>query len=703
MKKSILMIITIGLLIMACSKQNNQNTVNPFLVEWETPFGTPPFSKIETKHYLPAFEEGIKQQKAEIDVITSSTETPTFENTIEAMEYSGALLTKVTRIFYSMTESMTSDDMQEISKKVSPMRSKHQDDINLNATLFQKVKTVYNNKENLSLTKEQQMLLEKFYKQFVRGGANLASEDQTKFRKINEELSLLSLQFGENVLKDINTFEMVLDNKDDLAGLPQGVIDAATEAAKEKGYKGKWLFNITKPSMIPFLQYAENRTLREKLYKGYINKGSNNNELDNKKILSKIVSLRIQKANLLGYKTHADFVLDAQMAKTPDNVFDLLNKLWTPALNVAKKERADMQKIIDAEGGNFKLASWDWWYYSEKVKKQKYNLDEEELRPYFKVENVIKGVFDLASTLWDIKFIERTDIEKYHPDVKTFEVQDLEGNHIGILYTDYFPRASKRGGAWMDAFRKQSKKDGKFVHPIIYNVGNFSKPTAGKPSLLSVDEVNTLFHEFGHAIHGMLSNCTYESLSGTETPRDFVEFPSQVMENWCMHPDVLKNYAIHYETGEIIPTELVEKLKNSSKFNQGFATVEYLAAAYLDMKWHTLTDTTELDADKFEKEVEAELGLIPEIIFRYRSTYFNHIFSGGYSSGYYSYVWAEVLDADAFAAFVESGDVYNKELATKYRTYILSSGGTDDSMELYKKFRGKEPSIEPLIERRGLN
>ena len=390
------------------------------------------------------------------------------------------------------------------------------------------------------------------------------------------------------------------------------------------------------------------------------------------------------------------------MAKKPENVYELLNKVWSPAVKVAKKELTEMQKIIYKEGNEFKLASWDWWYYGEKLKKQKYDLDEEQLRPYFKLENVINGVFDLAAALFDIQFVERKDIPKYHPEVKTFEVQDLKGNHIGVLYTDYFPRASKRGGAWMDAFRKQSKEDGKFIHPVIYNVGNFTKPTPGKPSLLSVDEVETLFHEFGHAIHGLLSDCTYEAISGTDTPRDFVEFPSQVMENWAMHPDVLKKYAKHFETGKVIPINLIEKITNSSKFNQGFKTVEYLAASYLDMAWYTITDTTLMDAAKFENKTLNDLGLIPEIYSRYRSTYFNHIFSGDYSSGYYSYIWSEVLDADAFAAFVESGDVYNKELAGRYKKYILSAGGTDDAMTLYKKFRGKDPIIEPLLVRRGL-
>ena len=698
MKQSIYLFLILGLISMSCSNKES----NPFLVEWNTPFQTPPFDKIKTEHYVPAFKEGIKIHNKEIENIVKNPEAPTFKNTIEALDYSGKILTRVRRVYVGMNDAMTNEQFQKISKEISELRSSHEDDINLNAKLFERVKSVYDNKENFHLNKEQQMLLDRYYKQFVRGGANLNDADKETFRQLNKDISLLSIKFGENVQKDINNYELVIENKDDLDGLPQGVIDAAAVTAKEKGKEGKWVFTIQKSSMIPFLQYAKNRKLREQIYYAYTHKGDNNNEQDNKKILAQMASLRLKRANLLGYKTHADFVLDEEMAKESKNVYGLLDKVWPPALKIAKKEREEMQKIIYKEGNKFKLASWDWWYYAEKLKKQKYDLDEEQLRPYFKLENVIQGVFDLATNLFDIHFVERFDIPKYHPDVKTFEVKDKEGNHIAILYTDYFPRASKRGGAWMDAFTKQSKEDGKFIHPVIYNVGNFTKPTAHTPSLLSVDEVETLFHEFGHAIHGMLSNCTYESISGTETPRDFVEFPSQVMENWAMHPDVLKKYAKHFKTGEIIPKELIDKISNSSKWNQGFATVEYLAASYLDMAWHTLTDTTLQDSNKFETKTMNELGLIPEIVPRYRSTYFNHIFSGEYSSGYYSYIWSEVLDADAFAAFVESGNVYNKELASKYKKYILSSGGTDDAMTLYRKFRGKDPSIEPLLERRGL-
>ena len=685
---------------MSCSDNENKN---PFLTEWDTPFGTPPFDKIKQGHYLPAFKKGIEEQKEEIESIIDNTEEPTFENTIEALEYSGSLLDKVSRVFNAMTDAMTNDELQAINKEVSPMLSKHNDDIYLNPELFERVKAVYDQREQLELNKEQEKLLEEHYKDFVRGGANLPEDKKEEFREINKKLALLSIEFGDNVLKETNKFELVLE-KSDLDGLTEDVITMGSEEAKARGYEGKYVYTIQRTSMYPFLTYSTRRDLREKLYKGYINKGDNNDSLDNKNIVSEMVNLRLKKANLLGYPTYANFVLEDQMAKNPEAVYELLNKLWDPALKVAKRERDDMQKMICDEGNDFDLKAWDWWYYSEKVKKAKYDLDEAELRPYFELTNVIKGAFDLATRLWGITFEERTDIPKYHPEVKTFEVKDRDGSHIAILYTDYFPRKSKKGGAWMNPFKKQYiDRNGKFIHPIIYNVGNFTKPTADKPALISVDNVEALFHEFGHALHGMLSNVTYESLSGTSTPRDFVEFPSQIMENWCMHPDVLKNYAFHYETGEPIPDELIQKIKNSAKFNQGFKTVEYLAASFLDMDWHTIKEPVEKDVNKFENESMDKIGLIDEIAPRYRSTYFSHIFSDEYSAGYYSYIWAEVLDADAFKAFEETGDVYNSTLAEKYRKFILSKGGTEDAMELYKKFRGKEPSIEPLLEKRGLN
>jgi peptidyl-dipeptidase Dcp len=697
MRKIFAFLLLIGMTVML-----NAQEKNPLLQEWDTPFETPPFDKIETEHYKPAFNKAMESHKAEIQAIVDNGETPTFENTIAALDYSGKELDKVSSVFSAMNGAMTNDKLQKLSKEIYPKLSQHYDDIYLNPELFSKIKTLHQKKDELGLNTEQKQLLDKYYKQFVRGGANLNDEDKKKFRKINEELSVLSIDFGQNVLKEVNKFELVIDNKEDLAGLPEGAISGASEEAKARGYDGKWVFTISKPSMIPFLQYSEKRELREKLYKGYINKGDHDDSLDNKDILAKMAKLRVERANLLGYPTHAHFQLDNKMAKKPENVYELLNKIWEPALEMAKNERDQMQQMIEDEGKDFELQSWDWWYYAEKVKKAKYDFDESEVKPYFAVDNVIDGVFGLATDLWGIQFEERNDIPKYHKDVKTFEVKDKDGSHIAILYTDYFPRESKRGGAWMDVFRKQHKKDGEFVHPVVYNVGNFSKPTGDKPALLSIDEVNTLFHEFGHALHGMLSEATYPSLSGTSTPRDFVEFPSQVMENWCMHPQVLKKYARHYESGEPIPDELIQKIKESGKFNQGFATVEYLAASFLDMDWHTLEKPEIKDVHKFENASMNRIGLIDEIVPRYRSTYFRHIFAGGYSAGYYSYIWSEVLDADAFAAFKNSGDVYNQELAQKYRKHILAKGGTEDAMELYKQFRGEEPTIDPLLERRGL-
>jgi peptidyl-dipeptidase Dcp len=699
MKRIIMILLSSLILITACKTEET----NPFLTEWETPFGTPPFDKINLEHYLPAYDAALKAQNEEIETIINNKEDATFENTIVALDQTGLMLSKVSRVFSSMNSAMSSEELQKIAKEISPKITKHNDDINLNMDLFKRVKTVFDQKETFNLNSEQNKLLEKYYKTFTRGGINLEEETKEEFRKINEEIALLTLTFGENVLKETNRFELVIDNKEDLDGLPEASISGAAETAKEKGYDGKWVFTIHKPSMIPFLQYSTKRDLRKKLYTAYFMKGDNGDELDNKEIIKKLVNLRLRRANILGYKNHAEYVLEEQMAGTPEKVHDLLSKLWEPALKRSIAEKKEMQQLIYNEGNNFELESWDWWYYAEKLKKAKYDLDESELRPYFQVENVINGVFGLATDLWGIQFEERSDIVKYHSDVTVFEVKESDGKHIGILYTDYFPRASKRSGAWMGELREQFKKDGKMITPIIYNVGNFSKPTGDQPALLSIDEVNTLFHEFGHAVHGLLSDCTYESLSGTNTPRDFVEFPSQVMENWALHPSVLKKYAKHFKTDETIPDHLIKKLENARLFNQGFETVEYLAASILDMDYHTINEKQNIDVTEFEDASMAKIGLLDEIKPRYRSTYFNHIFSGGYSSGYYSYIWAAVLDADAFDAFVQTGDVYNAQLASNYRKFILASGGTEDSMELYRKFRGNDPSIEPLLARRGLN
>jgi peptidyl-dipeptidase Dcp len=679
----------------------NDPSENPFFKPYGTPFETPPFNQIKTEHYLPAFEEGVKQQKAEIEAIITNSAEPTFENTIEALEKSGKLLTKVSGVFYNLTSAHTNDDLQALSKTITPMLTKHNDEINLNPELFEKIKKLYEKINKFNLAVEQKTLLEKYYKNFIRGGANLNGEDKERFKKINEELSLLSLRFGENLLKENNAFELIIEDEKDLAGLPKAVKNSAAEAAIQKGHEGKWVFTLHKPSLIPFLQYSQVRPLREKMFKAYINRGNNNNENDNKEILNKIASLRVERANILGYKTHADFILEENMAKNPKTVLEFLNKLWEPALNVAKHEAEELQQMIYKDGGDFNLEAWDWWYYSEKLRKDKYDLDEEMLRPYFKLENVINGAFEVAGKLYGINFAERFDIPIYHEDVRVFEVKEADGKHIGIFYTDYFPRASKRGGAWMNSYRKQSRLDDVNINPIICNVGNFSKPSGNMPALLSFEEVNTLFHELGHALHGLLSNSTYPSISGTSVPRDFVELPSQIMENWASHPDVLKMFAKHYQLNDPMPDDLIKKIVNASKFNQGFATVEYLAASFLDMDWHTLTDSQIKETLQFEKESLSKIGLIPEIESRYQSTNFAHIFSGGYSSGYYSYIWAEVLDADAFEAFKENG-IFDKVTATAFRQNILEKGGIEDPMVLYKRFRGAEPKVEPLLERRGL-
>jgi peptidyl-dipeptidase Dcp len=590
--------------------------------------------------------------------------------------------------------------MQKIAKTIAPILSKHNDDISLNPKLFERVKQIYSEKDKLNLTTEQKTVLDNYYKGFVRGGANLSDEAKDKFRKINEELSVLTVKFSENLLKETIAIGLVIDNKDDLAGLPEDVIKSAAEMAKSKGMEGKWVFTLQKPSWIPFLQYSEKRNLREKLFKAYITRGNNNNENDNKKILSRIASLRVDRANLLGYKTHADYVLDRYMAKKPENVYKFLNDLWKPALRRAGTEVEDLQKLIDKEGNNFKLEAWDWWYYAEKVKKEKYTLDEEMLRPYFKMENVRQGAFDVASKLYGIQLVERNDIQVYHPDVKVYEVKEADGKYIGIFYSDYYPRDSKRNGAWSGNFRNQSDMDDKYITPVVFNVGNFSKPTADKPSLMSVDDVRTLFHEFGHALHSLFANTVYPNAQSV--PQDFVELPSQIMENWAMEPEVLKMYAKHYKTGEPMPQELIDKIHNSRLFNQGFETVEYIAASFLDMDWHTLMDDKERDVPAFEKESLTKIGLIPQIESRYQSTNFSHIFAGGYSSGYYSYIWAAVLDADAFEAFKEKG-LFDQETATSFRENVLEKGGSEDVMVLYKRFRGAEPKVDALLKRRGLN
>ncbi|MCF2442740.1 M3 family metallopeptidase [Dyadobacter sp. CY345] len=677
--------------------------INPFFLEYTTPFQVPPFDKIKTEHFLPAVEEGMKQQENAIAVICSGEDAPTFQNTVEALETSGDLLTRVCSVFFNLASANTSPEIEKLSQVIAPKLSGHGDDIYLNADLFEKIKIINDQQESLNLSHEQKRLLEKTYKAFVRSGANLNAEQQVKMREINKELSVLAVQFGQNLLAETNLFELIVEDQTDLSGLPSSVIASAANAAKDSGHEGKWKFTLHNPSVMPFLQYAENRVLREKMFKGYINRCNNDDERDNKEIVSRIATLRSERAQLLGYKTHADFVLEESMAKTPDQAYDLLNRLWKAALPVAKLEAEEMQKMMDKEGKGEKLEGWDWSYYADKVRKEKYNYDAEELRPYFKLENVRDGIFQVVQKLYGLTFSEIKDIPKYHPDVIAYEVKEADGTHTGIFYMDFHSRTSKRGGAWMTSYRKQSVRSDQQISPIVANVCNFAKPADDQPALLTADEVETFFHEFGHALHGLLSKVHYETLSGTSVPRDFVELPSQIMEHWAFEPEVLKFYAKHYETGEVIPTELVEKMKNASKFNQGFGTVEYLAASFLDMSYHTIQAGQKVETTTFEKEKMEALELIAQIPPRYRSTYFQHIFSGGYSAGYYSYIWSEVLDSDAFAAFKEAGNIFDPIIAKSFRTNILSKGGTEEPMTLYKAFRGREPEVKYLLENRGLD
>jgi len=675
---------------------------NPFLQKYDTPFEVPPFDKIKAADYLPAIKEGIKQQQAEIEKITSNTEAPTFANTIEALEFSGDLLKRTRTVLDNVISANTTPELLAIQKEASPLFSKQADDISLNADLFRKVKAIYDQIDKLSLNLEQNKLLENTYIGFVRGGANLSPDKQARLRDVNKKISMLQIQFGENVLEENKDFKMVLDKKEDLAGLPQSLINAAAADARSKGIANKWLFTLSKTSMIPFLQSSQRRDLREKIYKGYLNKGNNGNSHDNNIIVSKIVSLRLEKANLLGFKTFADYALQLTMAKNPENVYKLLHQLWVPSLAVAKKEAAELQGMINKEGGKFKLQSWDWWYYSEKVRAAKYDFNEDALRPYFKLENVREGVFYAANKLYGLKFIKRDDLPKYHPSVDAYEVTEADGKELGILYLDYYARPEKRSGAWMTNYRDQSVQNGKMIRPVVSVVLNSPPPTATQPSLLNFDETSTFFHEFGHAMHGLLTQCTYPSISGTAVYRDFVELPSQINENWAAEPELLKIYARHYKTNEVIPQVLLDKMKASAKFNQGFEQTELLAAAILDMDYHTIVDKTPINTQAFEKHSIAKMGLIPEIAPRYRSTYYSHVFEGEYSAGYYSYSWAAVLDADAFSYFKKNG-IFDPKTAKSFRTNILERGGTEDPMVLYKRFTdGKEPSIDPLLERNGL-
>ncbi len=703
MKKLLVFIFIIGVAVACQTKKSDQTTMeNPFFVEWDTPYGVPPFDKITEEHYVPAIQKGIEEREKEIDALVANTEEPTFANTILALDKSGGLLNKVSGVFYPLSSANTNEKMQEIAREITPMLSKHRDNISMNPELFKKIKAIYDQRNELGLDDQQIRVTEKYYEDFERNGANLSADDQEILKGINTELSTSYLQFSDNLLAETNkNFILTIDNKEDLAGLPEDVIARAAIAAEKAGETGKWVFTLAKPSWIPFLTFSEKRDLRENLYRGYFMRGDNDNENDNKEIIKKIIKLRDQKSKLLGFKNFAEYKIAINMAKTPDNVYDFLMKLWKPSLEMAKQDVKEMQAIADKEGANIKIESWDWWYYAEKLRKEKYDLDEAEIKPYFSLDATKEGIFYVVEKLYGLKFIKRDDLPTYHEEAEAYEVQEADGTHLAILYMDFHPRDGKRVGAWSTAFRDVTYKDGKRIPQVGSIVMNFTRPAGDTPALLSFDEVSTFFHEFGHALHFMFVDGKYDRTIGS-VPRDFVELPSQVMENWAAEPEVIKVYAKHYETGEPIPDELLEKLIKSGTFNQGFITGEYVAASLLDLDYHTTENPVITDVRAFENAAMDNIGLIPEFLPRYRSTYFSHIFTGeSYSAGYYVYIWAAVLDTDAFNYFKETGDIFNQEIAAEFRE-LLAKSGSDDGMNIYRKFRGQDPSIEPLLEKRGL-
>lgn len=669
---------------------------NPLLA----PFETAPFEQIKNEHFKPAFLKAIEDAKKEIENIAQSDESPSFENTLEALDFSGQHLDRISSLFFNLNSAETNDEIQKIAQEISPLLSEFSNDIILNENLFHRIKTVYEKRLELELSEEQKTLLDKKYKRFSRNGANLEDSQKKRLREIDAELAKLTLKFGENVLAETNKYEMLLTDEKDLKGLPEGAKEAAEQLAKSKEKEG-WLFTLDYPSYIPFMKYAENRELRKKLSLAFGSKGFHGDELDNQENILKIVNLRHERANLLGYETHAHFVLEERMAEAPKKVIDFLNELLEKAKPAAQKEFDEMEAFAMDLDGIERLEKWDSAYYSEKLKQQRFNLDDEKLKPYFKLENVINGVFTVAEKLFGLEFKEVFNLEKYHEEVKTYEVYDDTGNFVSLFYADFHPRPGKRGGAWMTSYKGQYIQDGENSRPQVSNVCNFTKPTATKPSLLTFNEVTTLFHEFGHALHGMLANTIYPSLSGTSVYWDFVELPSQVLENWCYEKEALELFATHYETGEVIPMELVKKIKESSNFQEGMATLRQLSFGFLDMAWHGKNPSEIKDVKSYEEEAFANTQLFPTTAETCMSTSFAHIFQGGYSSGYYSYKWAEVLDADAFAYFKENG-IFDKEIAQKFKEHVLSRGGTENPMTLYKRFRGAEPKIEPLLERAGL-
>lgn len=699
--KATLNLMLIAALFMVRCIQPDLVSENPLLAEFDTPFGAPPFDQIDNEHFLPAVEEAIRVHKLEIEAITDNQEPPTFENTISAYDNSGELLSRVNAVFGGLRSAETNQQLQEIARETTPMLSAHSNEISMNRDLFERIQSVYQQRNNFGLDPEQLIVVEKYYRDFERNGAALSEGKQDELKRIKERMSMISLQLSENQLAETNNFQMILENEEDLAGLPLSVISAASEAAELEGHEGKWMITLHKPSWIPFLQYSERRDLREKIYTGYFMQGDNNNESDNKELFAELMQLRQEMARLFGFNNYAEYFLDIQMAQEPENVYDFLYQVWDPALERAKRERDQMQAIIDREGGGFNLESWDWWYYAEKLRQELYDLDDEEINPYFTIENVRKGSFLLANKLFGLTFERRPEVPVYHQEVEAYEVLDMDGSHLGVLYIDPHPRPGKRGGAWCGTYRSGSWKNGERIAPIVTMVMNFSRPTGGRQAMLSWDETTTYFHEFGHALHNFFAKGRYRRTSRS-VPRDFVELPSQILENWAGEPEMLKLYALHHDTGEPIADELITKLRNAQHFNQGFMNTEYLAAAILDMDWHTADHGDYIDVNEFEKSSLDRIGLIDEIKPRYRTTYFGHIFGTGYAAGYYVYRWAGVLDADAFMAFKDSGDLFNRELADRFRKYILAENSLWEGMDAYIRFRGHEPSIEPFLIQKGL-
>ncbi len=701
MKKFLFAMIAAGAIFTSCGQKTESG--NPLLEDWNTPFGIPPFEKIKIEHFMPAFVEAMTQHKAEIDSIINNTEEPTFENTIVAYDNAGALLDKISPVFSHISGTDSNNEVLALEKELSPIRSKHYNEISLNQGLFERVKAVYLKKDSLGLNPEQMRLLDEMYKGFVRSGADLPEDKKTELKKINEEISALQLQFGQNLLAETGSYKLVIDKEEDLAGLSEALKTSAfARGEKDSSTTGKWVFGLDNPSIIPFLQQAENRELRKEILNAYLNRCNNNNEFDNKEVIKKLIDLRLKRAKILGFENFAQYQLETRMAKTEENVYNLLNQLWKPALESAKKELADMSAIAKESGLEGDLEAADWRFYFEKAMAKKFDLSDSQLRPYFKLENVRDGIFYVANKLYGITFTQLDNVPMPHAESTVYECKDEDGSHLGIIYMDMFARpGAKRGGAWCSGFRSQTYKNGERVAPLVLIVGNFTRPNGNEPALLSTDETETFFHEFGHALASLLKDVNYYGVGGMT--RDFVELPSQIMEHWAFEPQVLKEYAKHYQTGEVIPQELVDKIVNAGKYGQGFATTEYLAASLLDMDFHILKEIpADLDVNAFESKVLGDRGLVSQIPPRYRSTYFSHTFGGGYTAGYYSYIWAEVLDSDAYQAFVETGDIFNKEVATKFRKEILARAGQDEAMTLYINFRGKEPGIDPLLKNRGL-